>query len=351
MAFPHLQGLSEGGNMQDIPETVQWLLDFANLGKKPAVLNPPIESVPKLKRIPKTPPELFEPRGLVFDDYHPSMKRTYNGWQWLIARNKEPLFCGKDFWEFYPELDEFKQFFLDKGLPPEGKIQVIKFEPIKKLTILSWELLLKKTGKVSVVTDSGTKIIDSSVFESKSHSSLVMDSWRPAILALKRIIEKSQKSTGVIKAICKLYSGVTSRDCILIEGESFPHNGALPQAVYAYILDFWTNSKELHPLLTQCRFCGRFWIKNDKRKYFCGDSCEIKFNAVSYKDNNKRVRKLRADNKEFQQKEDYNKMITWLKSKGDTQDNAETEAHKWIIEDKKSLKEYKRTKGRMYGFL
>jgi len=306
--------------MQDIPETVQWLLDFANLGKKPAVLNPPIESVPKLKRIPKTPPELFEPRGLVFDDYHPSMKRTYNGWQWLIARNKEPLFCGKDFWEFYPEIDEFKQFFLDKGLPPEGKIQVIKFEPIKKLTIISWELLLKKTGKVSVVTDSGTKIIDSSVFESKSHSSLVMDSWRPAILALERIIEKSKKSTEVIKAICKLYSGVTSRDCILIEGESFPHNGALPQAVYAYILDFWTNSKELHPLLTQCRFCGRFWIAEKKcRRKFCSEKCESKTNAPTRYDDlmNKRLARTKK------RKTDKPKILNHLMGLGYPQGEAE----------------------------
>ena len=336
--------------MKDIPETVQWLLDFANLGKKPGVLNPQIESVFKLKRTPKAPPELSKLNILVFDDYHPLMTRTHNGLQWLVARNKEPLFVGKDYGEFFPKLDEFKQFFLDKGLPPEGKIQVIKGEQLSlRKSIISWELLLKKTGKVSIVTDKGTKIMDSreagySVLESKGQASLVIESWRPAILVLNMIREESSKTTEYIKAIFKAYSRFTNRDCIPIKGESFPHNGALPQAVYAHILDFWINYNKLHPRLIQCPCCGRFWIKNtnNKPRVYCSDTCNKVFHKQTREENSKSSSASKKARRDRKKKNDYNAIKEFYVKIGYRIENAESRASEWVYDEGKTLENFKK---------
>lgn len=81
--------------LKNIPATVQWLLTFANLGRKPGVLNPPVKAITELKCQPELPEELRN-GGLLHDEYDSKIRRTHDGWLYLVSRNKNSLFCGKN---------------------------------------------------------------------------------------------------------------------------------------------------------------------------------------------------------------------------------------------------------------
>lgn len=280
--------------LKNIPVTIQWFLAFSNLGRKPGVLNPPLGAIEKLKRQPELSEELRS-GGLVFDEYDPNIKRTHNGWLYYVARNKEPIFCGKDMWEFYPTLDEFKQFFLIHGLPYIGKRDTIKFKSVPPSPVFaSWELSLN-TGKVSVLTHEGKELIISPeepryhALESKSHVYLVMDMWRPMLKFFEHITKDPPDIVRIkefITAIYKKYSSRVEHEHAPMQGVHFKHDCALPIAIYASVLDFWYNHFDVHKRLRSCPCCGMFYVKDEKNKrgrpiVFCNEKCETRFNQQS----------------------------------------------------------------------
>lgn len=52
----------------------------------------------------------------------------------------------------------------------------------------------------------------------------------------------------------------------------YPHNNRLDQVVYSHVLDFWHNQREYHKILRQCKICGKIFIKKHMVKY-CGTKC------------------------------------------------------------------------------
>lgn len=362
--------------LKDTPKSVRWVLDFLNINCKqnectnswrfPSGINRELKRPPLLKSHIKKSPESIEIKDRKIID-----KTKGYVWYLVAITNKkvEWIFDGK---QSVPTITDFKNFFLNAGIPPEkgNELLLENGKPLKDLNTKvkrpeNWfepgyydpPFEVELYSQLLSIWGELTRILSNMTWGTKTY-----DYERPAPEVLQSYTEKIKdlylkcwKEDEVPAEDGKGYDGVEYRGrySVVIDSmhnkEPFPHYGMIPHAIYACIMDFGINHKELHSLLKQCLYCGSFYIKNDKRKIFCGASCEKKFNAVPTENNKKRVRESRASNKEFQQKEDYQEMIKWLKSKGHTPNEAETEAHKWIIKGEKSLKEYKRTKGRMYG--
>ena len=98
--------------MNKLPDTVQWLLDFANLGSNPGELNPQKQDkILRLKRPPiEPPPEItsLKPGECPHTGLDSNIIIDNKGYEWLRTWGK-PIFLGKK--DYHPSLNEFKRFF------------------------------------------------------------------------------------------------------------------------------------------------------------------------------------------------------------------------------------------------
>ncbi len=271
--------------MEDIPKTVKWLLEFANLGCKQGELNlQSLDKISILKRPPVKPPANHDKPPLPHTALNTITDNT--GYQWLRTWG-EPVFLGKD---VYPALSEFKTFFTKNGLPPLKKFESIDIVFQEN----SVKLFLKqdKSGKNFIYKKcviSKDNLLNSEI----QGYQLLKAFWaitRKAFISTIREYNREQAGFSIMELkefVYKQYREWDNKSTPLDrEGRTFPHDNTLPCAFNAYILDWWANYKELYPCVKLCPCCGSFWIADNMKKRgrvqrYCGKECEIKFNQQS----------------------------------------------------------------------
>ncbi|OHB98119.1 MAG: hypothetical protein A2W74_03810 [Planctomycetes bacterium RIFCSPLOWO2_12_38_17] len=335
--------MTQKSNKTVIPEAFQFLLEFTNLSFEQGIASV-FRPKKELKRTPTVPPakpkpltretiavakEFCKQESIVDSDkFIKGLKKNRYTTTYRAGREYSWSLKKGDF-EFdgaskcYPSDDELKAFFKSKGIVRTATRGEYLGVQERCCYILNAQVNLNNGVKDEYDT--------SDIWS-------VMEEYR-------KFLPEDLRRWYLFN-----YRSEEELDCVLRNVSKYIDDGTIPLRIYAELLNF-INSNDAK-LLRQCSLCGRFFIKKSKkRNLFCNEKCKIVFHQPSRQDGNEAVRKIKQSIKEFQQKEDYQNMVKWLKSEGETQARAEAEAHKWIIEDKKSLKEYKRTKGRMYGIL
>jgi len=354
----------------NLPESVQWLMDYANIGCKPGNLAlKRILAKTILKRPPAEPgtskkyvfdsgiiddmlsldkKESFKEKNykkenemryrreltkheqelmkLILSDNEKNRKvmRIYdytdeNGNVWTKTPNGEIIYQGNE--NDNPPIEELKDFLLKSGISEGGGN--LWFWSVDQIWFrVQCSLLTKRKPN-----EDFHRLM---VFA----ESFVYKCYNPKQIQLRDIRAESVDS--------------------LVSGLKYTHNNTLMQVACAYILDFWHNHRELHQHLIQCKCCGRFDIpvaksvRGRKRKY-CSTKCEDRYNQASKQAVRESLRqqreKLSKDNEEMERKE----MVKWLcKAGGYTPKEAEVILNN---ENAKGLANLKRTYGKRSGLV
>ena len=254
---------------KDLPKSVRWLLDFANLGCKAGKLS--IKNVYGEAKV-KRPP--FEPATLkkILFEYDCTAKilsnvdrlsiqkmneivayvdkgiysRKFldvNDNEWLVTITGETIYCGNI--SDYPFLKEIKSFLLKAGI----SIDSIKNENISDVWFVA---------KASLCS-----MLDVHYLVKTYAQNFVNSYYNLNQIQLPKICIDDNHS--------------------LINGLKYTHDNTLFQVTCAYILDFWHNQRSLHEYLRQCKCCGKFWFrfKAKTRLKYCCKKCEDRFNQAS----------------------------------------------------------------------
>lgn len=231
-----------------------------------------------------------------------------------------------------PTLKDYKKFFLEKGIPPcKGKDLLLQNgKPLSSLNIKSYNnrpknnsedgfydyyqdnprieyIFCKEVGNVhselfrilsNMVHGTNTYVEERSGSEGlysymRQIINLYLECWKMNEVPA----ESGRTSWGVpYRGRHEMVSDSMSNK------EPFPHYGMIPHALYACILDFGINHKELHQYLRQCLYCGRFWIPEKRcgrpNICYCSTICERKANAPTRYDDlmNKRLKRTKKRN-------------------------------------------------------
>ena len=202
-----------------------------------------------------------------------------------------------------PTLEDFKQFFLKEGIPPNKGTELL-LENGKSLESLNTEIKLPETWYTPTSRDYP--------FELKLYIKIHEELWSELCRILGNMVyyTKTYDNEGSAEEsfnwfrenILEKYKECLKDDEVPIEGgysknrgvnfrgisdiveaslsgtDSFPHYGMLPQAIYACVLDFSVNHNGILSRLKQCPLCGTFWIKKRQRgrpNDYCSDCKEV----------------------------------------------------------------------------
>lgn len=279
-----------------------------------------------------------------------------------------------------PTLEDFKQFFLDEGIPPlEGSKLLL--ENGKTLEKLNTEYEFPETGhtptyddypfelKLLIQISEGVwcelcRILGNMIHATKTYNNEVtaeesFNQFKKSItekyiecLDDDEIPDKGGKNRGVD------FRGI--RD-VLVDGGSvgsFPHYGMLPQAIYACVLDF-SNYKEILSRLKQCPCCGKFRIEEvtdgvrGRKRIHCSDECRKEFGKAD-----KEVNKdSQASSREWKRQAAKKEIISWLCNMKDSPYSRKDAEGIYEKESKShpnnvaSLKAFQNSYGRRFGLL
>jgi|SRR3989304_2748895 len=277
-----------------------------------------------------------------------------------------------------PTLEDYKKFFLEKGIPPyKGKDLLLENgKPLSSLDIKSYNNRPKNNSEPgfydyyednprieytfrTVVAETRSelfRILSNMVWGTKTYENegTGYESLRSYMRQIIDLYLECWKEDEVPAADGKTSWGTPYRGryTMVIDSmqnkEPFPHYGRVTHALYACIMDFGINHKELHQYLRQCLHCGRFWRLKKKRgrpEKFCSDVCRERHDDQPREANKKSVETTRKHQKPKKQKEDYKTLAEYLKQKEHPEKEAEEIAQEWVYTYGKSFKEYKRTQG------
>ncbi len=323
---------------ESIPDIVQWVLGFLNLRSEPGK--------PNLNKLPAA----------------------------IITKP----FLGVE--QCSPTLEDFKQFFLKEGIPPIKGAELL-LENGKPLESLNTEVKYPETWYTPTYDDYpfelklfvqisdklwgelcrilGNMIHDTKTYDNEGSADEAFNHFKKTIT--EKYIEcldddEIPDKGGYSKNLGADFRGI--RD-VIVDGvykiDSFPHYGMLPQALYACVLDFSRNHKEISRL-KQCPYCGRFEIekviegvRGRKRKY-CSDECRRKFGQADREAN----RDSQASSRMWKRKWAKKEIIDWLCEVDFSSKEAEQ-----VYENEKnthpnnvaSLKAFQNSYGRRFGLL
>jgi len=323
-----------------LPESILWLIEYANIGSKPGKLNP-IKCLryQEIKRPPIDPPSDIDTSkssseyGTYFKhDNHLWKKDTscklLNEWKDrdhlsleeyndLLSLKKDDsgklLYAGKD--DDHPSLEEYNDFLRRTHLKSFKRKD---YEPTS-LTILI--------------------VVCSSLIPDRTS---VAENFIPFHYKYKKIPMPEPPKVGLMNGK-------------LVNGLEYPHDKTPTQAACAYILDYWHNHKDLHRQVRQCNCCGTFWIEDKPRKKYCCKKCEDRFNQASRQVTRESVKKQREALAKKNEKIVKVEIVDFLSTEGGyTKNKADA-----IYEDEKSrchknvksLDNFKRTYGTREGLV
>ena len=278
----------------DLPESVQWLQDFVNLGCKQGVLS--LKRFHEETRI-NCPPK--EPASLkfLFDDSTKKEKplttdrehhieerlerefkhvaleehkgiyskrfRDENGNEWVETVNRELLFRGNE--NDFPSKEEIKNFLRERGI----------------------DLLQNQTGQLPngdfvqfIQRGSSGEKINTTFWD-------INKVWLCAKYSLTTKLKEFEGTYHIPGAYSRCFVSLCYDEGQLRLPEvdvsvdyelKFLHDSTFIQKTCACILEFWLNHKELHSRLRQCKCCGKFeFVPGGKWKY-CSRKCREIFN-------------------------------------------------------------------------
>lgn len=309
--------------MPDIPKTVQWLLDFANLGCRPGVFNPrkmfsdvDIKRPPVKQPPPRTKPTVVSSEEEFLETDERCAWIEHEGHVWKKVKNKM-YYEGKR-----------------NAFPIEGAI--IEGDKIQRI----WS-----TGDPLVTLEDFQKLFPETKFDPDEGFLLPFSFWGKVRFAV----------------FCKTNFGKKTHKPLEFYESSVHHLLGLryPNPCLEKIQDsiriLWYEHKNLHPLLNLCQCCGIFWMQKKtkgKPQVFCSIECKEMFHRQAREVVKKRVRKIRAVNREFQQKEDVKELEKWLINKEEfLPREAKKRAYELVYKYKETFKNYKRTVSIKYGIL
>ncbi len=121
----------------------------------------------------------------------------------------------------------------------------------------------------------------------------------------------------------------------------FKHDGTLTQKVCSCGMDFWYNHAGLHSLLSQCSYCGLFYLRPDK---YCSPACATRFR---YKD-----RKVNMEEQRIRREKDNcelrrltrTKIFQCLQNLGLSPEDSKAQYNRLSQRHKLSFKYYKSSK-------
>ena len=255
-----------------LPESVQWLLDFVNLGCKPGVLLlKRLHEEVKIDCPPKEPAAfrtllvdyMKEEEPLTIDkecSIEDRLEREFksialkehkgmyskrfidiNGNEWMGTVNGKFLFIGNE--NDFPKEEEIRGFLRETGidLPQEKKGKLANGDIIqfiqKGLSAKTINTTFWNINKVWLCTKYalGTmqEGIDINPIQVAYSQSFVTGCYDSALIEQPEVV------------VTKHY------------GIKYTHDNTFIQTTCAYIQDFWNNHRELHTRLRQCKCCGR----------------------------------------------------------------------------------------------
>ncbi len=321
---------------KDLPESVQWLLGFANLGSKPGELNlnvVRISGFQEIKRPPVDPPhhcgrENHLRNTVVVKDMH------YHWWTETIDGSESTYYRG------------------EKGNPHRWCTE----------TIDGSEVTFYRGKKGDIPSPKEYK----DFFRKTRIKNNKRDDYLPPFQAWGMVCASLSTNVTILAELFVYHSYKYRQIPIpkpdvenlmldkLINGLEYPHDNTLTQVACAYILDFWHNHRELRQHVRQCRCCGKFWIEKTRKKYCC-KKCEDRVNQASRQAVRESLRKQREKLSKDDEKIERNKIVKWLcKTGGYTPKKAEeilyNEKHRKST-NVKSLSNFKRTYGKRNGLI
>ena len=305
---------------KDLSESVQWLLDFVNLGCKPGVLLlKRLHEEVKINCPPKEPSAFrtllidytkgeeslaMDKECSIEDQLERKLKSIalkehkgiyskrfidINGNEWVETVEGKFLFVGNE--NDFPNEEEIKVFLRETGIQlPQNQTamrrsngKVFSFVPIgasrKVINTKYWNIIMVwRCVKYALGTmQEGMDIDPIQVAYSQS---FVTECYDTALIEQPEVV------------VTKHY------------GIKYTHDNTFIQTVCAYIQDFWNNHRELHTRLKQCQCCGRFEIITGGKWVYCSKKCRERFNRkardvesdkkASRREETKKVKELMA---------------------------------------------------------
>lgn len=348
--------------VKKLPESLNWLIDFANIGSKPGKLfMGRVGQSPALKRPPSEPVTSKE---ICLDSNLIEFALS----NWDEARYiKEGLFRDVDEARFMREL--YKGFISGNKKYNKGR-RVIQYRdekgnewlkgPNKEIdfaqnknvepSLKALRNFLSKTGIHESVGSSEYWTVKKIWHIAKSCLLGTRESDRD--LFFEKVVAQAFVSMCYDRKQIQFPESHSEDQDWLIKGLKYSHDNTLVQVICAYTLDFWHNHKEWHKSLRQCSCCGKFWVGTKTKKYCC-KKCLDRFNQASRQAVSESVRKQRKTQNNEIEGIVHNEIITWLCRVSDR--NTE-QAEKIFYDEKrrsstniKSLANFKRTYGKRSG--
>ncbi len=326
----HIKSLKKSTTKsKDLPESIQWLLDFANIDSKSGELFPEkVVGLPIIKRPPAEPAPLAKDQfkkiidgvsSILSPDEKSYIEKILN--KSLCKDENDIIWTKQDDGSLnyrgalnsFPQIEVFRQFLSKRKITVDPQVLSMQKEYLQY--ILCWRIarisLLSKMNFGNEVDVSGYI---------------------------------AETSTFILDAYKFPYP----------KGKKYHHDNTLSQVICAYIQDFWYNYKELHQHLKQCGCCGLLSVETPakgirgRKKKYCSKECKDKFNQASRKAN----KDSKANSRRCKKEQARKKIIDWLCEVGFTRKEAMEEYEKEKCthpNNVASLKSFQNSYGRRFG--
>ncbi len=338
---------------KNLPEPVQWLLDFANIGCISGEPNPQRfksyythtfreyttnEHIPKLNR----PPIELLPPAKEKDTFH---KLPTDEQRKKFKEEIENMKPGETITHLMP-LHALIKIWKEKGftnhiLHDGYKISISNTgEPVYHgKNIELFPLIVDFCSKRGILLEKNCNHVLS---HKKCNYSMAMDCWHIAQSFFNRVIQEN--NTEDVHLFCEMAFDYAKKN---------KPNHELSEQVNGSAWDFWNNHRALHSRLRQCLCCGAFWIREKlktqgRKRVYCSDTCKKRFHYDSRENQTKK----KKENTKHKKENERVGIINWICSKGHTKHEAvkiyvdeKTRSQKTVA----SLKEFQRTYGNKYG--
>ncbi len=397
--------------VNNFPELIQWVLGFLNLRSTPGKQNinklpadvrkelkcPPLH--PSKQQIPleeklqilegdsaelKKAAKKLQDKTLSTREWYKHQKKveTYVDDEGNVFDRKTKKFLGIE--QCNPTLEDFKQFFLKEGIPPKKGSELL-LENGQSLKSLDTKVKYPETWYTPTPNDYpfelklyiiisellwaellqilGNMVHDTKTYDNKGSADESFNSFRKNIKnKYEKCLEDDEipDKGGYSENFKTDFRGIKE---IIEDGisgdDTFPHYGMLPQAIYACILDFSYNHKEMLSQLKQCPCCGTFFQPKQRGRPndYCSDDCKEVFNRKSRKTDKALKASSRKRIKQVTMQVAKKEIIDWICNLPDSPFSRKEAEDEYEKERKKnpdnvaSLKAFQNSYGRRFGLL
>ena len=215
------------------------------------------------------------------------------------------MFAGE--LDYLPKITDFKSFFYKHGIPPNKETRHLYLKG--DMDSIIPEGVIESSIKSAILKGANMP------FERKEAYIYLSNFFQIALHFLWDIMAKGSASCVVPPNELVAFDIKLARDEVhnfyvsnqnkidigklaLERNIDFVHDGSLPLAIFAFLLDLEKNHTELHQRLRQCKCCGEFWIRPSGGPWeFCTTKCKNTFHEPGREKDNEQKKKKREDKK------------------------------------------------------